>query len=482
MIKNKPENEIKRGDTLLAVKAGMWYVLSTFLAKSISFITTPIFSRLMSPADFGEFSNFASWKAILIIITSLEVYNTLNRAYYDFKEDYDSYVSTVTWLGFATILIFYLIFLCLKKGMLQVISIPEEYIHLLFFSLFFASSQQLYLARERTLYKYKTVAKLSVFTLIVPTLIAVFFVWRLPETDKLAARLYGTYIPLAIVGAYCTIRLLKFKNGFKLKYCKYAIALAIPLVAHYLTAYLLTSTNTIIAKNTMGAETAAIVSISGSTIHILTVFLQAVSGAVTTWLMDNLEQKNVSKVRKGSAIYVAIIAIVAISVILVAPEVVYILGGKEYMQATVLIPGLVFAVFLQSSATIFTIILTYDKNVVKTAVFSAIVAMLSVMAKIKLSASAGVIVLSSVNAMAFGVLFVINYLLIRKAGYGEYFSLRASAPTIALVGIFVLISPLLYTYSGARLFIIVAMVFVATVTGYIKRREIKKYIKQIRKK
>lgn len=68
------ETNVKRGSTSLAVKVGFWYVVSTFLAKSLSFITTPLFSRMMSESDYGEFMNFASWLTTLFIVTSLEMF------------------------------------------------------------------------------------------------------------------------------------------------------------------------------------------------------------------------------------------------------------------------------------------------------------------------------------------------------------------------------------------------------------------------
>ena len=73
-------NNTQRGNTAIAVRAGFWYVVSTVLFKGIAFISTPIFARLMSAEAYGEFSNYASWQATLLIITSAELYNTLSRA------------------------------------------------------------------------------------------------------------------------------------------------------------------------------------------------------------------------------------------------------------------------------------------------------------------------------------------------------------------------------------------------------------------
>ena len=102
------KNIADRGKTSLALKVGFWYVASTFLAKSLSFITTPIFSRMMSESDYGEFSNFANWFTTLFIVTSVEMFNTLPRAYYDFSDDYDQYNSSVTIASCGVAVIFYI--------------------------------------------------------------------------------------------------------------------------------------------------------------------------------------------------------------------------------------------------------------------------------------------------------------------------------------------------------------------------------------
>ena len=165
--------KIKRGDSGLAIKAGFWYVISTFLVKGLSFITTPVFSRLLTKAEYGEFSNFASWQALLLIITSMEMQNTVARAYYDYKKDFDKYVSSVTIVSCAFTFLLYILFLLCGDWALSIVSIPKQYVHILFFMLMFQACKQIYMSRERTMYRYKSVAVISVVNLLLPKLIAV---------------------------------------------------------------------------------------------------------------------------------------------------------------------------------------------------------------------------------------------------------------------------------------------------------------------
>jgi O-antigen/teichoic acid export membrane protein len=277
--------------------------------------------------------------------------------------------------------------------------------------------------------------------------------------------------------------MLRKGRSFRLEHVKYAFKLSLPLLVHFLTVSLLTSSNTMITKSIMGAEAAALVSITTSTIHILTILFQALSGALTTWLMDNLNQNNTAVVRKGVTLYSAGVVVVAIGTILLAPEIVWILGGKQYMAAVDMIPGMVLGIVFQSVASVFNIILTYDKNVVKTAVYTGIVAAVSIAAKILLLPAFGYEALEWINALAFGGLFVINYLLVKKAGYGRFLHMKTIVAVIAVCGMAVAVSGgVLYRYSLVR-YGMIGLAAVAAFAVLLKfRHQIIRFIKNKTKK
>ncbi len=459
----------KRGSTGLALKAGFWYVVSNFMVKALSFITTPIFSRLMSTEHYGEFSNYASWQTTLLIITGAELHSTLSRAYYDYPEDYDKYISSVTISGCLLTLGFYLLFQMCSPWIYSIVAIPPDFVHMMFFTMTFQSCKAIWLARERTLYRYKSVAAVSMLNLVVPTAVALIMVVVLPEEQRLGARIYGTYIPMSVIGIVCAASMVMKGRSFQPRHVGYALRLSLPLLVHYLTVTLLTSSNTMVTKSMMGAEAAAVVSMTTSTIHILTILFQALSGAVTTWLMDNLNQNNTAVVRKGVVLYSAGIVVVASGTILLAPEIVWILGGSKYMAAVELIPGLILGIVFQSVASVFNIILTYDKKVVKTAVYTGIVAVVSIAVKIVLLPTWGYDVLVWTNVCAFVLLFVINYLLVKQAGYGQYINLAAICAVILVCVAATLLSLFMYRNTVLR-YGLIAVIFVACAAVPIRYR------------
>lgn len=458
--------KIKRGNPILAFKAGLWYTMSSFLGKAITLITTPIFARLMTVSDYGEFTNFAQWAVTILIFTGLELPNTLSKAYYDFKNEYDDYISTITMFGCGITMLVYVFFLLFPGTLFKLVSIPRQYIHLLFVFVIFTFCQNIFNARERTLYRYKIVAGITFIGLFFPTLISIFMVYLLPNTNQLSARLYGFYIPYSLVGIYCASKLFVKSTVFRIRYCRYAVAISIPLLFHCLAAYFLNSTNIMITKGLVGAGAAAIVSIASSTTHIFAVFSLSVSGALTTWIMDNLELKKVNIVRIGSLYYVGLLAFIVVFSNLLGPEIIYFFGGEKYNASLILLPSFLFASFVQSVSAIFVIILTYNKSVVKTAIYTSILSVICVTAKILFLPNHELLILAYVNIIIFGILFFVNYLLVKNVGYANAINFKGVISIILLTAAFTVGIPMIYEATVLRYSVIVTLLMLIAIVAY----------------
>ena len=64
----------KYNDLPVQVKASTWFLICSFLANGISFLTTPIFTRLLTTDEYGQYSIFNSWLTILTPIVCLNLY------------------------------------------------------------------------------------------------------------------------------------------------------------------------------------------------------------------------------------------------------------------------------------------------------------------------------------------------------------------------------------------------------------------------
>ena len=77
-------------------KAALWVTICSFLQKGISFITVPIFTRLMSTEEYGTYTVYLSWLQILTIMTSLYLFNGVyDNAMAKYEKQRDEYTSAM---------------------------------------------------------------------------------------------------------------------------------------------------------------------------------------------------------------------------------------------------------------------------------------------------------------------------------------------------------------------------------------------------
>ena len=105
----KRSTKFARGSGLIMLKkllrnktfhSGVWYTISSILAKGISILLTPVFARILTKAEYGYYTSFVSWQNILVTVFSLELASSVLRAKFDYSDkDFKHYIFSVTLFG-----------------------------------------------------------------------------------------------------------------------------------------------------------------------------------------------------------------------------------------------------------------------------------------------------------------------------------------------------------------------------------------------
>lgn len=61
----------------VVAKSALWFTFATVLQKGVSFITVPIFTRIMSTEQYGIFSVYLSWISVLTILGGMEFHTCI---------------------------------------------------------------------------------------------------------------------------------------------------------------------------------------------------------------------------------------------------------------------------------------------------------------------------------------------------------------------------------------------------------------------
>ena len=171
----------------MPAKASIWFVICGMLQKGIVFITTPIFTRILSKEEFGTVSIYMSWMAIITIFATLELpTGVFNKAMLKYEEDRDGYTSSSLVLASLSTIILFLIYLCFSKKINIFLGLDSAIVVLMFIDIFFTTAITFWSVRKRFEYKYKSVVSVTIIANVVATLLSLIFTLCSVEHKDLA--------------------------------------------------------------------------------------------------------------------------------------------------------------------------------------------------------------------------------------------------------------------------------------------------------
>ena len=151
-----------------AVRTSVWFTVCQFLQRGISFITVPIFTRLLTTEEYGICNIYFAWFDVFILFTSLKLpYEGLNNGLIRYEDDKDSYTSSI--MGLISVLTLSAggVFFLLHKWIDRATGLSSFIMLLMFIQLMFNPPLMLWTNRERFDIRYrKPVAVTAVRTVL----------------------------------------------------------------------------------------------------------------------------------------------------------------------------------------------------------------------------------------------------------------------------------------------------------------------------
>ena len=246
----------------IQAKASIWYTISSFFQRGISFIVVPIYVRLLTTAEYGEWSVFQSWAGILIIFASLNLSSGVyTKTLVDItdKRERDIYTSSMQGFGTLTTLAMLGIYFILGDWANRMIGLSTAYMLLLFLYFIVSPAWSFWSTRQRVEYRYKPNVIVSVVSaLMIPTVSIIL----LQNTELRAKALILGYLIVncAIGLVFYIYHFWKGRCFFHKGYWTYAAKFNIPLIPHYLSLIVLNQSDRIMIKHYCGESDAGIYS------------------------------------------------------------------------------------------------------------------------------------------------------------------------------------------------------------------------------
>ena len=461
-------------------KATLWITLCSFLQRGLSFITVPIFTRLLSTADYGSVSVYQSWEMVAMYVATLGVtYGGFNNGMMRFKDNREGYTTSVVGLVFALGVLWIALCCTLSDNVVAITGMPLMLSSLLFVEVIVKGIYDIWVSRMKFDYEYRKLVPASlVLSIAVPALGILFVVMA---SDKVLARVLSFVLveaAFAMVLGGCMLK--RSKCLFKWEYWKFTLLFNIPLLPHYLSQVVLSSSDRIMIANMCTASDAGIYSIAYSAGMIMALLTNSLNSTVVPWLYRTLAAKELRRISKTSITVLGGLALIVLVVDILAPEVVAILAPGEYSEAMTLVPVIAASVFFMFMYSYCSNIEFYYEKTGLASVASVLAAVLNVALNAVFIPLFGYCAAGYTTLACYVALGAAHYIFSQKVVRAEAGSAALSSAAVwGLALVFTAISlvlPLLYPHPIVRY----AVFGIAVVAAVVFRKKIVTKVKEFK--
>lgn len=465
-----------------SIRAAAWYIISNFISKALFYICTPLYTRVLSVPEYGQYTNFLSWQSILIPLFTFDLSSSVAIAYFDYKDEksFDGFISTITFFSYLIPCVFSGIILLRLDYFVGVFSIQKEYIIILLIYIMCSNTINVFQAEQRVRLKYKVSSFVTLGTAVASVALTLFLVLVLK--NKLLGVLLGSVIVNTIASAILFIRILLCSAQIKLDYLKYALIVAVPLIPHVLAGTILGSADKIMIRKYCGDAQTALYGLSYTISMVVTMIASSTNKAWVPWFFDRVKDGQYRQIKNVSNTITAAISTLCILVCLLGPEILLFAGGKDYVHSAIVMPPIIAACFVNCISTFYINIEFYNKKTSGISIATVLSAIINILLnyifiqKFGYAAAAYTTLFSSIVSLSF------NLVKVKKQQMFDVFDNKILLGSIVVT---ILISEsLLFLYSSVaiRMFLLTVLLSAMGLIAYNKRDILTKTIKLFRER
>lgn len=467
----------------VTAKATLWLMFCSIVQKCISLVTTPIFTRLMTQTQYGQFSVYNSWLQIFTIITTLRLnYAVFNKGMSKYKLDRDGYVSTMQSLTFGITFVLFLVYLLFREQINALTELPTFIMVAMFAELLVTPAIDFWTIRKRYEYIYRPVV---IRTLVMAFLNAGLGVAAVLLTEEKG---YARILTCVLVN-FCfgvslfVYNLKKSKKIFVWEYARFALLFNIPLLLHYFSQYVLDQFDRIMVQKMVGMAAAGLYGVAYNAGLIMKIVTSSVNNAMIPWQYETLEKKKMKELDDTMFLVFLFVAICSVAFSMVAPELMRILADEKYYEAVYVIPPVALGMFFNFLYVSFANVeFYYDQN--KFTMFISVAgAMLNIVLNYAGIRMFGYVAAAYTTLLCY-VLFAFGHYVYMTVSVKKAIGVRKVFSTGKLLGLsaLVLFLGIIVIFLYDKPLLRYSIIFAAVVVTYFKRKTILDIFQKIKKK
>ena len=393
-------NQNSKNSSQLAIRAGIGYTIGNYFIKGLSFVTIPIFTRLLSTTDYGKYNTFNAYESVLYILVGCAIHSSYKNARYKYTGNqndgsgyvgYGTYVSNSYLVVIAGLFFWLLLFLLFHNTVISFTGFSAPIVILLLLNSFSTAVITCFNTQIAIDYQYKKYVFIAILNAVLNIVLSIVLITTIFSTEKYIGRIIGTVLPVLGISVYIIFeQFYRFKPKNIRSTMKWGLRYSFPIVPHGLSQIVLSSFDRIMISAMISNAAAGIYSFSYNIFAIVSVTAKSIDNVWGPWFYKKMNSKDYESIRKYSGFYLLFLLILCLLIMFISPELIALLGPKEYKEAILCVIPLIMGGFFAFAYTIPATIEYYFEKTKYIAIATSIAALINI---------------------------VLNYICIKKWGY-----------------------------------------------------------------
>jgi len=341
------------------LKDASLYSISSLIARGFSLITVPVYTRLMSPADYGALDLLSFTAVLVVLVMGGALDQAVARFYHDAADDLEKKRIASTVL-YYTVFIFVILIPFVKPlsgllahdwldGQVDEATVVLVFIYIWVNAIFYIANNQLkylFLAKQSALSNIGS----TVLSVVLSFIFIVYFKWGV----------FGVFLGQIIgQGIFIVPMLYSAKESYALMFhwgtLKRMLVYSLPLVPGTLSFFAMQYIDRYAINEIMSLAEVGVYGVGARLASLVNLFLMGFQGAWNPIVMKSFGEKDSpEKFKVVFNYYLFMVLAILVGLSLFGEEVLLLLTTKTFSQGFVVIPLLVLAAILASIGGYFT--------------------------------------------------------------------------------------------------------------------------------
>lgn len=406
-------------------KNSAYYMVASFLPTAVGFIMLPIYTRYLTPTDYGVVALVLSLQSFLPLVMTLQIPSSISRFYFDYQSDRDEIKVFLSTILIFTSVLSIVVCIVISYNLPHIISFvfPQtkgynDIFLLGVFSSFFSAISTVFASIIKVQQKARMFMRVSILIFFASFAINILevIVFKRGAYGVVEGSLFSSVITsFAYFFVVKDLIVMRFKADLVLEPMKFSV----PLIPHALSGLVFMYSDRIILERHVALSAIGVYMFSDK---ISMVFKQLVNGFNSAFSpyfnhASSLSKPNaVMEAKYISSVFVYLISMMVVTVSLFSTEIMFLFFNENYFRAWKMVPILSLAYVFRSLYCFSSSGLFYEKRTGRVALITGLAAVINIIINLALIPEYGVMIAVYSTVIS----FFVSYLLAECLSYNVY--------------------------------------------------------------